>query len=62
MEKIPWVEIAAVTAVGVVLSYAVRKAPIVKLAGPVALGAGLYTLGYMVRGTRPAGGWPQLQG
>lgn len=58
------VEILGVTAVGLALSYGakvVQDKTEIPVAAPVAIGTGMYVLGYVVRGQRPEQGWKPLQ-
>lgn len=54
-----FLEMAAVTAVGLALAAAAGALP-QTAARPLAVGAGLYVLGYFVATKRPSGGYGQL--
>jgi len=55
MRPIDIKELVAVTVVGIGLAWVAKKVPVVR--NPLVIGAGLYTLGYYVRGQRPPAGW-----
>jgi hypothetical protein len=59
MNKIPWQELLIVAGVGVGLTLVGKRVPVLR--NPLILGAGLYTLGYVIGENRPASGWKQLQ-
>jgi hypothetical protein len=54
-------ELLAVGLVGVAAAAVASQIPVVKKS-PLLVGAGLYTLGYVVSQSKPAGGWPMLPG
>lgn len=55
--RVGWKELLAVTGVGAVLGFAARRAPLVNRLPEIALGAGLYAVGYYVAAHRPREGW-----